>query len=146
MRKTILCSTIIILLTGCSILKTVKLVKSGTIVQKNYSSSIHFVFDTHINIPVKIKGKTYTFIFDTGAGASAISENLATELGLKPESKSTIMDSQNNQSSLNFYVINSLLIGEVTFLNQPFAGADLSKIDCFGQEFDGIIGSNLARK
>jgi hypothetical protein len=67
-------------------------------------------------------------------------------LGLKPKSSSNISDSQNNRSSLNIYLIDTLLIGDVKFLNLPFAGADLSKIVCFGQEFDGIIGLNLMSK
>jgi hypothetical protein len=146
MKKLLLLLAIPVLLTSCEVFKTAKLLKSGTVAQNNYLSSTNFTFDTHVKVPVKIKDKTYTFIFDTGAGVSVISETLAKELGLKPRSTSKTVDGQKNETVLNFYLLDAMSIGDVQFLNQPFAGADLTKMDCFGQEFDGIIGSNLMSK
>jgi hypothetical protein len=135
-----------ILFLSCNSLKTAKTLKNGSIKQTQFTEIIDFKFDKLIKINVEIKGKQYTFIFDTGAGVSVLSESAAKALNLTPRSVSTTADSQGNKSKLNIYVLDSLKIGNITFLNHAFAGADLTKMGCYGQEFDGIIGANLMCK
>ena len=133
-------------MSSCSVMKTAKVLKKGSVEEKDFFSSFNFEYEKLIKIPVNINGKTYKFIFDTGAGSSVLSESVASSLGLKPVTKTKTLDSQGNESTRSIYVIDTITIGGVQFINQPFVSADLSNISCVGSEFDGIIGSNLMSK
>ena len=132
---------------GCNALKTAKLLAGGSVRQKSFTATTPFVFDKLIRTKVLIHGKTYNFIFDTGAQVSVIAETAAKELGLKPYTSSKVGDSQGAKRALNFYRLDSVQIGGVAFTDQAFAGSDFSLMKCFGNEaFDGIIGATLMRR
>jgi Aspartyl protease len=134
-------------LSSCDSLKTLKLYKKGAVQKGSFTNKM--TFDTLRNlilVKVFIKEKPYNFILDTGAPLCAISEKLAQELGLKPQSKLSVGDAQGNSKKGNLYAIESINIGNTIFTNEIFVGADFSKMSVVGENIDGIIGTTVMKK
>ncbi|RZJ69619.1 retropepsin-like aspartic protease [Flavobacterium sp.] len=96
-------------------------------------------------VPVEINGKTYTFLFDTGA-ITIVSSKLLKELGLSPVTSNKFVDSAGNVSEENFYTVPEIKFGSVTFQNVgvgSFELAKFSKLLC--RPIDGIFGTNMMR-
>lgn len=110
-------------------------------------SSIHFDSPYGlIIIPVKIKGKTYRFLFDTGFQTSSISKELAIKYRLKKSGKIKVLDSQNTQQKLPISKLDTLVIGNMTYGDVGLFIADFKSnplFSCF--QFDGVIGMNIIR-
>lgn len=68
-------------------------------------------------IPVKINGKTYDFIFDTGASLSFISINLANEFGAKIISKPVFVGGSGGGGNLQRGLIEKMDVGPISFRN-----------------------------
>ena len=79
-------------MSSCSVMKTAKVLKKGSVEEKDFFSSFSFEDEKLIKILVNINRKTYKFIFDTGAGSSVLSESVASSLGLKPVTKTKTLD------------------------------------------------------
>ena len=98
-----------------------------------------------IFVPVVIRGKTYKFLFDSGALFS-ISKKLQKSLNFKVITTGNIVDSDNNKTSVNYVKVDTTYIGTIPFINQTAFVADFEAnpiLKCL--EIDGIIGSNLMR-
>jgi len=98
-----------------------------------------------IIIPVRIHGKYYRFLFDTGA-PSSISENLQEEFGFKSISKGVIIDSENSRKKVKYIQMDTIRLNNIPFINQTAFVGDFESnpvIKCLG--IHGIIGSNLIR-
>lgn len=137
----------LVLFSSCSIIKTVSLIKGGSVDNENFTETINFEDRAGlIIIKVLIKGKSYDFVFDTGAPCAVFSE-LAQELGLKAEFDVTSIDSEGNKAKAGFVEINNLKTGSLSFSNIGAAVIDLKQIpeiECL--KIDGIIGANLMNK
>lgn len=99
-------------------------------------------------IPVNVPRQpdTLRFIFDTGAGLTILSQERATQLGLKPIKKITVRDSHGQKSKLNVVMIPEISIGCARIQNVVAAVVDYgpnSIIPCVAQ--DGILGNNIIR-
>lgn len=131
---------------SCNVIKTVSLLKSGSVDAADYAQEIPFDNTADmIIIPVAINGKTYQFIFDTGAPC-VISKELAKELGLEAEVEVNSSDSGGNTAKTGFTELAAIKIGGITFSNIGVALIDLEQIkemQCLG--VDGIIGANLMK-
>lgn len=94
-------------------------------------------------IPITIEGKTYNFIFDTGAETTFISKELAQKLGKKKLGKIKVTDSQQKTKKLNAYNIDKLSIGNVHYSDIGVIESDFSGtlFECMG--IDGILGMNI---
>jgi Predicted aspartyl protease len=70
-------------------------------------------------VPVTVHGKTYPFIFDTGASSSVVSERLAKEMGFR-----TVRDSMNiagvGNGTGKCGTVDSLMVGDITFRHPIF--------------------------
>lgn len=123
-----------------------KALSYGTVGKPDFKSSIQFEETNGLFlIPVKIKGKEYKFLFDTGAPFS-ISKEIQANLQFKKVSQGKIVDSDNNRSKVDYVSVDTVWIGEVAFLKQTAFVAsfkDNPVLKCFG--IDGIIGSNLMK-
>lgn len=98
-----------------------------------------------IIIPVLINGKSYRFLFDTGA-PNMISEKVLKDVDFKPLKGINVNDVNKDQVRMNMVSIKELQIGEAIFKNQTAIVADESSKFIFGCfEIDGIIGSNLLK-
>lgn len=98
-----------------------------------------------IIVPVEIRGKTYRFLFDTGAPLS-ISHQIQEEYDFKRVSKGHIVDSDQNRQKVEYVQVDSLLLGDIPFYGQTAFVADFQAnpmLECL--QLDGILGSNLMR-
>lgn len=68
-------------------------------------------------IPVVINGKTYDFIFDTGASLSLISQKMANEIGAKPIGEPVFVGGATGGGDLRRAFIEKINVGPVTFRN-----------------------------
>ncbi|MGB1293890.1 MAG: aspartyl protease family protein [Flavobacteriales bacterium] len=97
-------------------------------------------------IPVEIHGKTYQFLFDTGAPLS-ISSDIQKALQFPTVRKIPMVDSDHVRREMQFVKSDSINIGGISFLNHTAFVADFSLnplIKCLN--IDGIIGSNLMKE
>ena len=147
--KKILLSTLttLLLLTGCSSIKTIKLMKSGEVEQEEFNVKIPFEYRLGLIIlKVDIAGKEYDFVLDTGA-PSVISKELAKKLDLSNITEQKVGDSQGEDYNLGLTTIEKLSISDINFLNTGAVIADLNQSQEVGcLKIDGFIGSNLMRK
>jgi predicted aspartyl protease len=120
--------------------------KSG-LASSSFNKEQAFRFDLHIiTIPVEINGKTYEFIFDTGAGNTIVSRQVAQELGLETKTSIHTRDSKNNKQMMDVTLIDTISIAGVNFSNisaNIVDWPDFSAVECLGK--DGLIGNNLIR-
>lgn len=121
--------------------------KTGKTDSKNYFTKIKYKnVKSKIIIPVLVEGKTYQFLFDTGA-PNVISSEILKTLNNKPLKSLTISDSNNREGTMQLTQLSALSIGNITFRNTSaliFEDEGNVIFDCY--EVDGIIGSNLLRK
>lgn len=96
-------------------------------------------------VPVRIRGNTYRFLFDSGA-PNSISRALQQELDFDIIGRGKIIDSNGGKAKTRYAGIDTLYIGNVPFLNQTAFIGDFKSNASFGcLRIDGIIGSNLIR-
>lgn len=135
------------LLAGCGILKTVKLMKQGEAVPDTFTTVVPFVERMGLMVvKVRIHGVDYDFMVDSGA-PNVVTKELAASLGLTSEVTHKVGDSQGKKNDQEFVVLDSIGIGDVTFLNTGAVVADLlaaPDLACF--HISGLIGANLMRK
>lgn len=148
MKKIIIPLLIVsVIFIGCSIIKTIRLIKSGEVEQKEFKVEIPFELRYGLIIlKVKIDGTEHDFILDTGA-PNVLSKELTSQLNLNTVFSKNVTDSHGEKSELDFLYIDTIDIGGIKFLNMGAAVADLTvspEIACLG--IDGFIGSNLMKK
>lgn len=132
-------------LSGCKVPWT-RSIQYGHITQDTFRDSVPMTIKSNlIFIPVTIEGNTYRFLFDTGAPLS-VSEELQNTLGAQQISTGTIVDSDHNRKAVSWVRMESLRIGDVSFIDQTAFVGDFQSnpmLRCLG--IDGIIGGNLIR-
>ncbi|MDF1867841.1 MAG: aspartyl protease family protein [Saprospiraceae bacterium] len=120
--------------------------QQGSLQSNEFREIIHFENKIGLIIlPVKLKGKTYNFLFDTGAPLS-ISKELQAMISYKKITSGHIVDSDKNRKKVNYVQVDSLFLGNIPFINQTAFVGDFQSnpvIKCLN--IDGIIGSNLMR-
>lgn len=137
----------ILFFSSCTTLKTIKLMKSGKLVQKKIKVDIPFEYRLGlIVLKVKIEGKLYDFVLDTGA-PNVISKELAKSLKLQPTFSQKVGDSRNTELNLDFVTVKNIQLSGLDFNNTGAVIADIRKYQEVGcLKIDGFIGSNLMRK
>lgn len=101
------------------------------------------IYRNLIFVPVEIDGKTYRFLFDSGA-PMVVSKELRESLAMKIEKRSPVRDSQGKVAYQNYVRMPRFSIGGEEFRNFVAIEADLRfspLLNCLN--FDGIIGANL---
>ncbi len=111
---------------------------------KNYYEEITFEYiGDKIIVPVKIEGKTYRFLFDTGAPCM-ISKEIFESIQPKILKQTEMQDVNQISKKIEFVSLEKLKFGGVVFENLPVGVNDFNSsigFNCFN--FDGIIGPNL---
>ncbi|SMO32254.1 Aspartyl protease [Saccharicrinis carchari] len=144
---------IILLLTGCLIfitwgcsLKWTQAIRYGEVSRDEFRETVNIEIQNGlVFLPVTIRGKQYRFLFDTGAPFS-ISKQLQHEHAFEIISKGNIIDSDHNKKKVDWAQVDSIHVGNVSFMNQTAFVGDFNAnplLKCL--EIDGIIGSNLIR-
>ena len=118
----------------------------GDLAEKNFTDTIYGEVQNRLLIvPVKLKGKTYRFLFDSGAPLS-ISHELQEEFSYKRISSGNITDSDQNKLKVEYVALDTILVGDIPFTNQTAFVADFTANPILGcLKLDGILGSNLMR-
>lgn len=99
-------------------------------------------------IDVKIKGSNelYSFMFDSGAGATSLSEDLAAKLGLKVNQKAIDIKTAGNGGQFKTIDTLNLSIGGLNVKGKQVVVADLKGLQkVIGRPMDGIIGFDLLK-
>lgn len=137
---------IIISLSGCTTLQAIKRVNGGELVHGiNKKSTIPFELNGH---PILIKAylnnssQEYTFIFDTGA-LTVISEQLVNEFGLENGIPVNAHGTGGKTKKVNLVQLDRVVVGNAEVKNIAAVVVDLS--EHFGENIDGILGSNFLR-
>ncbi len=118
----------------------------GKPASRKYLSSVNYRdVRGKIIIPVEIEGKTYSFLFDTGA-PNLITKELSDKISSRPLNMINVRDANDSSRKLEVISIPSLSIGSAQFEDTPTIVNDADSnfiLGCFG--VDGIIGSNMVR-
>ena len=118
--------------------------QSGSISKQDFTETINMeLIKGVIIIPVEINGKTYRFLFDTGA-INSISEEMQEELDFKQVSTGHLKDSDNNRTKVKYVNVDTLSINGIEFYNQTSFVGDFNAnpvLRCM--KLDGILGSNV---
>ncbi|ASK28954.1 hypothetical protein CEY12_02010 [Chryseobacterium sp. T16E-39] len=116
----------------------VELTKPVEKINLNYTNDLPLV-------KVSINGKSYDFLFDSGA-PTVISSTIYKELNLQKEHKSKVKDSQKNKQEQIFTTLPEMTVDQVVFKNIGAIVMDLngSELGCF--KIDGILGANQMAK
>ena len=118
----------------------------GSIKQKEYLQKIPYLKVKGLPVvPVTIEGKTYNFLFDTGASPFAISDKLFNELNLPLIDSVNVSGSSGESNKMRVITLPVLQLQEITFLDMPgvVSHEESELFECL--EIDGIIGSNMLR-
>ncbi len=136
-----------LLLSGCNAIKTVKVLKKGEVVQKKFREEISFESRAGLIVmKVKVNGKDYNFIFDSGA-VNCVTKEVSDELKLKPVLDQTAVDAEGKSGGIKFVMLDELKIGAISFKNTSAAVIDLRAVpELACLKVDGLIGANLMRK
>lgn len=147
MKKIYFSIIILFLFSSCTTFKLIKVLKSGSVEQKEFKTEIPFEMRLGlVVIPVTIEGITYEFLVDTGA-PNVCSKELATELKLKAKVTQSTGDSQGVKEKLDFVVLPDVFINGICFKETGAAIADLKQSDVIAcLDIDGIIGANLMKE
>jgi Aspartyl protease len=100
--------------------------------------------DDEITQSVGLRGKTFNFIFDTGAPL-AISKELQKELKYSMLNKAPLKDAHNKSDTIEIVMVDTIRFGNLTFKNIPAVVIDFQNSPIACRHIDGIIGSNIAR-
>ena len=133
----------VVLLTQCRSSKVTQLFEQGGFAHKEHQTSV--TFDERLGlaiVPIEIKGKTYRFLFDTGAH-NIVSEKVAKALDLPSSGTLRARDSNGTLKQLPVVRIDTFYFGD-----QPVIGTNASvypldaslALSCL--EIDGILGGN----
>ncbi|MGC4039815.1 MAG: retropepsin-like aspartic protease [Flavobacterium sp.] len=131
--------------TSCLFSQDLSLGQGGTN-QKGYYEEINFeLANNKIILPVKINGKTYRFLLDTGA-PNLLSKRVLSELNIQNTKKINVHDSNHKVDTLEMVSIPHMQIGDLDFVDNVALSSDLDNhfvLKCF--KLDGFIGSNLLK-
>lgn len=137
---------ILLLLSGCSMIKNIKLIKAGEVTEESFYHVIDFrEHKGYIIITATIQGEEFDFILDSGA-PNLISKSLADQLGLTMASESKAIDSRGHVGFMEIVTMDTIKIGSLAFTNTAalvYALDSITELHCMN--VDGLIGSNLMR-
>lgn len=138
--------TLLILSTTTISAQGKKFFKSGEVQLQNPVEKINLRFANDLPfVQVSINGKSYNFLFDTGA-PTVISTAVYTELGLEKKLRSTVKDSQKNKHEQIFTILPEMTVDKAVFKDVGAVVMDfsISELSCF--KIDGILGANQMAK
>ena len=96
-------------------------------------------------VPVQIHGKTYKFIFDTGAGSTFVSKRFADEVGIRVVRDSLFLQGAFATSTGRQGVLDSMMIGDIVFKNAIVAIADPNPAVDTVYQVDAVLGTDFMR-
>lgn len=116
-------------------------------VQRKFERTIPFSIEpnSQIIVPIIINGKTYNFMFDTGA-CTLVSRELAEELAMPALFKNLLVDGAGTTQEETFYKLSAMQIAGIDFKNVAVVAGDMKKFeDLMCVKIDGLLGTNILR-
>jgi len=142
--KYFILSVIGLLLTGCTVLQSIKVVNSGRVAPDSISkSTIPFKLNGHpMFVKVRLNGsKTpYNFMLDTGA-LTVVSRRVARALKLQSAARVGVGGTGGKKEKVKLVALKRVAVGDLAVQNVGAAVVDFSKM--LGDGVDGILGSNF---
>ncbi len=118
-----------------------RLLEKGSVVQKNYTDTIHF--DRKLNwitFPITLNEVPTIVIFDTGAGISIFKND--TTSGQK--NNMNVEDAHGKKKNLELETKSDIRIGKINYKNTSLARTEfITKLNCM---CSGILGNTVLRK
>lgn len=96
-------------------------------------------------VPVAIKGKTYQFIFDTGAGSTFVSKRLADEIGIRIVRDSLHIAGAFATGTGKSGILDSMMVGDIVFKNAIITIADPNPAVDTVYQVDAVLGTDFMR-
>jgi len=98
-------------------------------------------------VPVKIHGKSYRFLFDTGANYCAVPERIAREVGIRTLVDSVMVFGVKDSHGHKVGILDSISMGDIMYKNGLFVvtNAKLDSDSAFYSLCDGYVGLNFMR-
>ena len=133
---------------SCGSIRTAIILSKTSVINLPKKKSL-MKFDNSFSLvilKVTIKGKSYRFVYDTGAGITLVSKDAAKAIGLKKVTDVTVADSQKSSQKLSVVVIDSMYVGNMCYTKVGAVVNDFSKIpqlSCLN--IDGILGINVIK-
>lgn len=116
------------------------LLKKGDVQSKDFLTEVEFeLVRGHIIIPARINGKTYRFLFDTGAPNMFVKEIMSDN----PMQKIELVDGNRQADSVGIGLVDRIQLGGIDFDGYGALEFDFDGFPFRCYNIDGIIGSNL---
>lgn len=96
-------------------------------------------------VPVQVHGKTYKFIFDTGAGSTFLSQRFADEMGVRIVNDSLHIVGAFASETGKGGVLDSMTIGDITFRNALVSIANPNPAVDTVYQVDAVLGTDFMR-
>ena len=96
-------------------------------------------------VPVRIHGKNYRFIFDTGAGSTFISKRLADEIGIRIIRDSLHIAGAFATGTGKSGILDSMEVGDIVFKNAVVTIADPNPAVDTVYQVDAVLGTDFMR-
>ncbi|MEG2941031.1 MAG: retropepsin-like aspartic protease [Thermomonas sp.] len=126
-----------------------QLARQGIVSKQDYRVELPFRYiDRHVFIDVAIRGRTYTFLLDSGYELSAIDSGIGVEIGAVSKSRVSVSGTSFETRQATLVEVPRLAIAGVDFDGTAAVLQDLSMVKkhhgCI--QVHGIIGNNVMRK
>lgn len=114
---------------------------------QNYPVDTGVIAGTTLFVPVIINGKSFRFIFDTGANYCTVPERTAKEVGIRTLVDSVAVLGVYDSFGNKLGILDSLSMGDIVFKNALFivTNAKLDSDSVIYNGFDGFVGLNFMR-
>ncbi|GEN74385.1 aspartyl protease family protein [Chryseobacterium hagamense] len=123
-----------------------KFFEKGNVQLQHAVEKINLRFENNLPfVKVKINGKTYNFLFDSGA-PTVISNAIYNELKLKKKYRRSVGDSNNSRQQQIFTELPEMVVDQLVFRNVGAIVLDLNSAELSCLKVDGIIGANQMAK
>lgn len=96
-------------------------------------------------VPVTINGKTYQFIFDTGAGSTFVSKRFADEIGIRIIRDSLHIEGAFAHGTGKSGMLDSMIVGDIVFKNAVVTIANPNPAVDTVYQVDAVLGADFMR-
>ena len=147
--KRILAFSLLVLFLNSCMVRSLVALTSADLAEKQKQEAVIKYEDVYglMIVPVIIEGKTYRFIFDTGAGSTVISKEISELKGFKKKGSGiSVNDAFETKNKLPVGTVADLSVGALKYKKVGAIVMDFSQNEQFRcLRIDGILGMNVIK-